>query len=117
MHTLGPADLRFPSILSADIWAGISVAVLLLIASFGCYAFIRAGVYNAAMDKLLEEGDYTRENKRKSPVFGAISTAYWLVVTALFSTSALVRAATVSPGTLWYIWGRRRRSVRRDRCI
>lgn len=87
-----------------DIWAGISVAVLLLIASFGCYAFIRAGVYNAAMDKLLEEGDYTRENKRKSPVFGAISTAYWLVVTALFLYLSFGPSGNGQPGTLWYIW-------------
>lgn len=87
-----------------DIWAGISVAVLLLIASFGCYAFIRAGVYNAAMDKLLEEGDYTRENKRKSPVFGAISTAYWLVVTALFLYLSFGLSGNGQPGTLWYIW-------------
>ena len=87
-----------------DIWAGISVAVLLLIASFGCYAFIRAGVYNAAMDKLLEEGDYTRENKRKSPVFGAISTAYWLVVTALFLYLSFGSSGNGQPGTLWYIW-------------
>lgn len=84
--------------------AGISVAVLLLIASFGCYAFIRAGVYNAAMDKLLEEGDYTRENKRKSPVFGAISTAYWLVVTALFLYLSFGPSGNGQPGTLWYIW-------------
>ena len=87
-----------------DIWAGISVAALLLIASFGCYAFIRAGVYNAAMDKLLEEGDYTRENKRKSPVFGAISTAYWLVVTALFLYLSFGPSGNGQPGTLWYIW-------------
>ena len=99
-----------------DIWAGISVAVLLLIASFGCYAFIRAGVYNAAMDKLLEEGDYTRENKRKSPVFGAISTAYWLVVTALFLYLSFGPSGNGQPGTVVYL-GRRRRSVRRDRCI
>ena len=86
------------------IWAGISVAALLLIASFGCYAFIRAGVYNAAMEKLLEEGDYTRENKRKSPVFGAISTAYWLVVTALFLYLSFGPSGNGQPGTLWYIW-------------
>lgn len=84
--------------------AGISVAALLLIASFGCYAFIRAGVYNAAMDKLLEEGDYTRENKRKNSVFGAISTAYWLVVTALFLYLSFGPSGNGQPGTLWYIW-------------
>ena len=56
------------------------------------------------MDKLLEEGDYTRENKRKNSVFGAISTAYWLVVTALFLYLSLGPSGNGQPGTLWYIW-------------
>ena len=37
-----------------------------------------------AIDKLLEQGDYTRESKAKKPLVGAVSAAYWLVVTAAF---------------------------------
>ena len=57
---------------------------------------IRTSYRNA----LLEEGDYTRENKRKSPVFGAISTAYWLVVTALFLYLSFGPSGNGQPGTL-----------------
>ena len=31
-----------------------------------------------------EEEDYTRENKAKSPVIGAVSGIYWLLVTAVY---------------------------------
>ena len=31
-----------------------------------------------------EEEDYTRENKAKSPVVGAVSGIYWLLVTAVY---------------------------------
>ena len=34
-------------------------------------------------DELSEEEDYTRENKAKSPVIGAVSGIYWLLVTAV----------------------------------
>ena len=56
------------------------------------------------MNKLLEEGDYTRESKHKSAVFGAVSTAYWLIVTAIFLYCTFGPNGNGQPGTLWYIW-------------
>ena len=41
-------------------------------------------VNHSAMQALLEEEDYTRENKAKSPVIGAVSGIYWLLVTAVY---------------------------------
>jgi len=35
-------------------------------------------------DELSEEEDYTRENKAKSPVIGAVSGIYWLLVTPAY---------------------------------
>ena len=61
-----------------------AVCLLLLLAACGVYAFVRGGVYESAMDRLLEEGDYTRENKSRSAVIGTVSAAYWLVTTAVF---------------------------------
>ena len=87
-----------------DIWAGVSVCLLLVLVAFGCYAFVYGGVYNSAMNKLLEEGDYTRENKKKNAVFGAVSTAYWLIVTAIFLYCTFGPNGNGQPGTLWYIW-------------
>ena len=36
------------------------------------------------MEKLLEEGDYSRDNKGRRKVIGTISAVYWLIVTAVF---------------------------------
>ena len=36
------------------------------------------------MEKLLEEGDYSRDNKGRRKVVGTISAVYWLIVTAVF---------------------------------
>lgn len=88
----------------ADIYYVAAVCLLLLLAAFGCYAFVYGGVYSSAMDKLLEEGDYTREKKKKSAVFGAVSTAYWLIVTAIFLYCTFGPNGNGQPGTLWYIW-------------
>lgn len=87
-----------------DVWAGIGVCLLLLLVAFGCYAFVYGSVYSSAMNKLLEEGDYTRESKKKSAVFGAVSTAYWLIVTAIFLYCTFGPDGNGQPGTLWYIW-------------
>lgn len=62
-----------------------AVGLMLVIVAFACVLFVDAGVRNAAMDKLLEEEDYTRARKAgKSSWIGAFSAAYWLVVTAFF---------------------------------
>ena len=37
----------------------VGMVSLLIIVSFGCYVFVYAGTIQNAMDKLLEEGDYS----------------------------------------------------------
>lgn len=89
---------------SPDVWAGISVGLLLIIVACACYLFVLGGTYNAAMSKLLEEGDYSRENKQKNAVFGAVSTCYWLVVTAIYLLCTFGPNGNGQPGSLWYVW-------------
>ena len=59
-----------------------TVCLLLAIVSVGCFAFVLGGVNHSAMQALLEEEDYTRENKAKSPVIvaGVLFGAVMLVV-------------------------------------
>lgn len=51
----------------------VSVAVLIV-----------AGVNWASMEKLLEEGDYTRGKKKENVSLAPMSTVYWMLATALF---------------------------------
>ena len=61
-----------------------AVCLLLGFVALACLAFVYAGTQTGAMEKLLEEGDYTRQRKSKSRLVGTVSVCYWLVVTAIF---------------------------------
>ena len=54
-------------------------------------------------DELSEE-DYTRENKAKSPVVGAVSGIYWLLVTAVYLFYTFGPMGNGQPKYSWFIW-------------
>ena len=55
-------------------------------------------------DELSEEEDYTRENKAKSPVIGAVSGIYWLLVTAVYLFYTFGPMGNGPPKYSWFIW-------------
>lgn len=55
-------------------------------------------------DELSEEEDYTRENKAKSPVVGAVSGIYWLLVTAVYLLYTFGPMGNGQPKYSWFIW-------------
>lgn len=67
-----------------DLFLVALLALLLVLAGAGAAVFIRVGIPWASMEKLLEEGDYSRRKKHSSRWMGTVSAVYWLVVTALF---------------------------------
>ena len=73
-----------------------AVCLLLVLAGVGSALFVYGGVYQAAMDRLLEEGDYVRPRKRQNGVVGAISSIYWLTVTAAWWDA--------QPQDTWILW-------------
>lgn len=54
-------------------------------------------------DELSEE-DCTRENKAKSPVVGAVSGIYWLLVTAVYLFYTFGPMGNGQPKYSWFIW-------------
>lgn len=60
------------------------ICILLIIVSGGVYCFVRFGTIQGSYDKLLEEGDYTREKKQISKPIGLFSWIYWCVVVAIY---------------------------------
>lgn len=65
----------------------IQVALLclgMLVAGVGAMCFIVVGVNWASMQKLLQEGEYTRKRKRSNVPTGAIGTLFWLTVAAVY---------------------------------
>ena len=55
-------------------------------------------------DELSEEEDCTRENKAKSPVVGAVSGIYWLLVTAVYLFYTFGPMGNGQPKYSWFIW-------------
>ena len=47
-------------------------------------AFIRSAVVTAGFDKLLQQGDYTEDNKRRERRLSFLPGAYWCVATAVY---------------------------------
>lgn len=60
------------------------VAVILLAVSISVYCFVRFGSIWESYEKLLQEGDYTKEKKELKQADSFFSKAYWCVVTALY---------------------------------
>ena len=87
-----------------DRYYSLAVCALLLLVGIACLLLVRTGSMRGAVDKLLEQGDYTRENKAKSRFVGAVSAAYWLVVTATFLFYTFGPNGNGQPQYSWFIW-------------
>ena len=68
----------------------IMLAVTMATAGIGAAIFIIVGVRNASMQKLLQEGDYTAQEKKRSTLKEIVGFSYWGFLTALFLTVSLL---------------------------
>ena len=91
-------------LLADDVIYVAAVSLLLMIASIGCAAFVYGGTIQSAMDRLLEEGDYTRRQKSRRSIKGAVSTVYWLLVTAIFMWYTFGPSGNGQARYSWFIW-------------
>ena len=85
----------------SDFMVLVAVCCLLLTVGVGILFLIPAAVRWASMEKLLKTGEYSEKEKSRSKVKEAVSTAYWLTVTALFLAVSFVTEAW---GSTWIIW-------------
>ena len=66
-----------------DYMSGISVGLLLIIVSIGVI-LIRAGMIKSSYDTLLQEGEYTIEEKHLKKKTDSFSGAYWCLIVAIY---------------------------------
>lgn len=88
---------------NADFAPAAAVSLMLVVAGVGSAAFVLGGTYTAAIDKLLEEGDYTRVKKEKSGFMSRISSCYWLLATAVYLFITFV-PKDGDPKKTWIVW-------------
>lgn len=81
-----------------------AVCVLLVLVAIGCLALVTAGVYQGAMEQLLEEGDYTRPQKKHHKLMGTVTMIYWLTATAVFLLYTYGPHGNGQPQYSWIIW-------------
>lgn len=67
-----------------DSTSGISVGILLIIVSIGVNILIRAGMIKSSFDTLLQEGEYTKEEKHLKKKTDDFSGAYWCLIVVIY---------------------------------
>ncbi|MDD2954723.1 MAG: helix-turn-helix transcriptional regulator [Oscillospiraceae bacterium] len=75
--------------------------ILLLLVAAGVWLFVWAGTIYGGCQKLLQEGDYTKERKQKKKKRSALVGVYWCVVTAVYLAVSLPSGSWESG---WIIW-------------
>lgn len=74
------------------------VAILLVMVGIGVFFIVRTSGIWGSYEVLLEEGDYSRENKKLNKHLGSL---YWCIVTAVY---LLVSFLTMRWDMTWIIW-------------
>ncbi len=84
-----------------DLFLIIMLSLSFLIAGVGVICFIKTGIIWASYEKLLQEGEYSKENKEKPSITAAVYTAFWVIVTAVYVGYSL---SSNNWGQSWIIW-------------
>lgn len=75
------------------------LCLLLVLAGIGVMFFIKGGINHAGMQKLLQEGDYSKKNKQEDA--NPVAAIYWPVIAAIFLGYSFI---TNDWGRSWIIW-------------
>lgn len=84
-----------------DLFLAIMLSLSFLIAGVGVICFIKTGIIWESYEKLLQEGEYSIENKEKPSIATAVYTAYWIIATAIYLGYSL---SSNNWGQSWIIW-------------
>lgn len=92
------------ALMHEDFFMTMAVCLLLAVVGVGVYFFVYGGTIYSSMEKLLEEGDYTRREKSQKNITGPVSVIYWLAVTAVFLIYTFGPNGNGQPRYSWIIW-------------
>lgn len=85
-----------------DFFMACMIGLLLILVGIGTVFFIIAGINQASMEKLLQEGDYSVEKKKRgASITSVVTTVYWLLVSAGFIGYSFI---TEDWGHSWIVW-------------
>ena len=79
----------------------VSVGVLLVLVAIGVMMIVRTSIIWGGFKALLEEGDYSRSEKKANKKIAPIASIYWLAVTAGFLAWSFI---TNDWSRSWIVW-------------
>lgn len=88
-----------------DLLLTIMLSATLILAGIGVMFLVSNGILWASYEKLLQEGDYTKEEKEKSSLMDAVGTAYWLIAAAIYLAYSLITNRWQYSWILWVVAG------------
>ena len=88
-----------------DLLALVGVCLTLLLVGIGVVFLIKVGIPWESMKKLLQEGEYSIEEKKKKGIVGPVTTVYWLVAAAIFVGYGLWTNSWNYAGVFWAVAG------------
>lgn len=98
---LSVVPLFFSMALEAELACVPAVCLLLALVAAGVYIIIRVSWPWETYEKLLEEGDYSREHKAENRRNDPFSGFYWCLITALYLAVSFYTGAW---GRTWILW-------------
>ena len=81
-----PVPLIISSFTKNEFLVIMMLVILLIVVGIGTSIFIIVGVQNASLQKLLQEGEFTQKEKKRTSIKEVVEFAYWGVLTAIFLT-------------------------------
>ncbi len=98
---ISPIPLFLCTLTENEFLMVIMLSVTIFLAGIGVVLLIISGVRWASMQKLLSEGDFTEDNKRKYKLKETISNIYWVIVVAVYLGWSFI---TNKWGETWIVW-------------
>ena len=83
----------------------LGIASVLVLAAVGVLLIVRVSIVWGSYQMLLEEQEYSRENKERSKRYGYIGGIYWCLVTAAFLAWSFIGNAWERSWIIWPVAG------------
>lgn len=81
---LSPVALLIGAFTEREFFTVLMLCLTIAAVSVGVTMFILAGVRWASMQRLLREGEFSKERKNKNQISELIASVYWLLATAIY---------------------------------
>lgn len=83
----------------------LGLSILLSVVAAAVFMLTLVGSKMGAYNKLLQEGDYTKERKAVNPLIGSIMGIYWLIATAVYLTWSFISKDWHITWIVWVVAG------------